>query len=55
MGPTKKFAPTSTVWKEECDRAFRQLKFLLCSSAILYSPDHGKEFVLKTVAPNQGT
>ena len=36
---TKKFAPVNVHWTEECNRAFEELKSLLCSSPILYSPD----------------
>lgn len=50
----KKFAPTSVVWTEECACAFKQLKSLLCSSPILYSPDLGREFVLQTDASDRG-
>ena len=51
---TRKFAPTRVTWSEECEYAFRQLKSLLCSSPILYSPDLGKEFVLQTDASDRG-
>ena len=51
---TKKFAPTNIMWSQECDRAFRKLKTVLCSSPILYSPDLGREFVLQTDASDRG-
>ena len=51
---TKKFAPVNVHWTEECNRAFEELKSLLCSSPILYSPDLGREFVLQTDASDRG-
>ena len=41
-------------WSPECERAFRQLKTLLCSNPVLQSPDLEKEFILQTDASECG-
>ena len=51
---TKKDRPTLLEWTDECDRAFNQLKKLLCSDPVLRSPDFDREFVLQTDASNRG-
>ncbi len=38
----------------EWERQERELKTVLCSSPILYSPDFGREFVLQTDASDRG-
>ena len=49
----RKFAPSSITWSNACDQAFQTLKSL-CSSPVLFSPDHKKEFILQTDASDRG-
>ena len=35
-----KSSPNKVIWIDVCDQAFLKLKFLLCSSPILASPNH---------------
>ena len=51
---TKKTAPNQISWNPECDRAFQQLKLLLCSSPVLRSPDFSRPFILQTDASDRG-
>ena len=47
---TKKNAPSQIIWTEKCDRAFKQLKELLCDVPLLSTPDFNRTFVLQTDA-----
>ena len=51
---TKKSAPSDIEWTADCDRAFQQLKSLLCTAPILASPDFNRQFVLQTDASDRG-
>ena len=51
---TKKTAPNQVHWDSNCDRAFKKLKELLCSSPILQSPDFARPFILQTDASDRG-
>uniref|UniRef100_A0A1X7URL1 Reverse transcriptase domain-containing protein n=1 Tax=Amphimedon queenslandica TaxID=400682 RepID=A0A1X7URL1_AMPQE len=51
---TKKMEPTAAKWTTSCDKAFNQLKDLLCQSPVLHSPDFNKEFILQTDASERG-
>ena len=51
---TRKSAPTTVCWTEECEKAFSQLKALLCSEPVLRSPDFSRDFVLQTDASERG-
>ena len=51
---TRKFAPNKISWTAQCEVAFKQLKAVLCSSPVLYSPNFEKEFVLQTDASDRG-
>ena len=50
---TRKSAPNKVVWSESCEKAFRELKLLLCSSPILRSPDFTRQFILQTDASDR--
>ena len=43
---TRRSAPRMVEWNQKCERAFRELKTLLCSNPVLQSPDLKKEFIL---------
>ena len=49
-----KKAPKQVLWNSECDRAFQQLKLLLCLSPVLRSPDFSKAFILQTNTSDHG-
>lgn len=51
---TKKMLPERLCWTSECERAFGNLKEVLCKSAVLGSPNFSKQFVLQTDASNRG-
>ena len=51
---TKKSAPNDIEWTADCDRAFQQLKSLLCTAPILASPDFDRQFLLQTDASDRG-
>ena len=51
---TKKLMPNTVVWNEKTEQAFVQLKKLLTSKPILYSPDIKKPFTLQTDASETG-
>ena len=42
------------MWSEDADRAFKELKAMLCSSPILKLPDFDRSFVLRTDASDSG-
>ena len=41
---TRKSAPNRIVWTPQCERAFVELKKLLCSAPVLKAPDFSKPF-----------
>ena len=47
---TKKSAPNTVLWNEECKWAFETLKKALCTDPVLISPDLTNMFVLQTDA-----
>ena len=51
---TRKSAPTSVCWTEQCEKAFRQFKAHLCAEPVLRSPDFNRDFVLQTDASERG-
>ena len=51
---TKKNAPNSVSWNEDCETAFCKLKMILISQPILNAPDFSKQFILQTDASNFG-
>lgn len=51
---TKKIAPSNVVWNGECDKAFKELKKLLCTSPVLRNPDFSRRFILQTDASDRG-
>ena len=51
---TKKNAHSQIIWTEKCDRAFKQLKELLCNVPLLSTPDFNRTFVLQTDASERG-
>ena len=51
---TRKDAPNQVIWTPGCQRAFDQLKEVLCSSVVLQNPDFKRQFILQTDASNRG-
>ena len=51
---TKKALPNSLKLNDEARKAFEKLKKLLCSEAVLSSPDLGRPFILQTDASDRG-
>lgn len=51
---TKKSAPVHVQWTDQCNRVFKELKRILCSSPVLRSPNFTKPFVLQTDASDRG-
>ena len=51
---TRKSKPNRVAWTTECDRAFQELKLILCSSPVLASPDFTRPFTLQTGASDCG-
>eukprot|EP00731_Ephydatia_muelleri_P007946 Em0004g284a len=51
---TKKALPNSLKLNDEAKKAFEKLKKLLCSEAVLSSPDFGRPFILQTDASDRG-
>ena len=51
---TKKSAPNSVIWNDECEDAFKALKDMLCSDPVLNSPDFKKRFIVQTDASDRG-
>ena len=47
---TKKSAPSSEVWNDECEKALQALKDTLCFDPVLNSPDVKKGFIVQTNA-----
>uniref|UniRef100_A0A1X7UPQ5 Reverse transcriptase/retrotransposon-derived protein RNase H-like domain-containing protein n=1 Tax=Amphimedon queenslandica TaxID=400682 RepID=A0A1X7UPQ5_AMPQE len=45
---------TTFHWTTECERAFQQVKRLLCEAPVLITPDLSKEIIVQTDASNQG-
>ena len=45
---TRKNSPNKVVSTDKCDKSFKELKRLLCSSPILRSPDFECQFILQT-------
>lgn len=41
-------------WTEQCDKAFKKLKEILCTEPVLKSPDFRRPFILQTDASNRG-
>ena len=50
----KKWQHTKVVWPEAADRAFKELKAMLCSLPILKLSDFYRSFVLRTYASDKG-
>lgn len=53
-GLTRKSAPNTVSWPDECQVPLLQLKVLLYSEPVLKSPDFTKEFVVQTKACERG-
>ena len=51
---TRRSAPRKLEWNQKCERAFRELKTLLCSNPVLQSPDLKREFFLQAEASEFG-
>ena len=51
---TKKALPNSIKLSDEARKAFEKLKKVMCSEAILSSPDFGRPFILQTDASARG-
>ena len=51
---TRKSKPNRVAWTTECDRAFQELKLILCSSPVLASSDFTRPFTLQTDASDRG-
>ncbi|MGH0185230.1 UNVERIFIED_CONTAM: hypothetical protein FKN15_017326 [Acipenser sinensis] len=51
---TKKSAPNSIKWSEECQGAFNTVKQRLCQAPALITPDFTKRFILHTDASDVG-
>ena len=51
---TRKSAPNTVKWSQQCNEAFETLKQCLCSGPVLRSPDFDKTFVLQTDASDRG-
>ena len=43
---TQKSAPNNVCWTVDCDRVFKELKELLCTSPVLRNPDFTRPFIL---------
>nr|XP_027223926.1 uncharacterized protein LOC113816107 [Penaeus vannamei] len=41
-------------WSEDCQQAFNNLKYLLCTAPVLRAPDIGKPFVIHVDASDSG-
>ena len=46
--------PTTVNWSSECDRAFIQLKEILCLNPVLQAPNLDEFFILQTDASEEG-
>ena len=51
---TKKTAPQWVVWTDACQKAFQELKKLLCSELVLKGPDFNSPFILQTDTSDRG-
>ena len=51
---TRRSAPKVVKRTEQCDKAFKKLKEILCTEPVLKSPDFRRPFILKTDASNWG-
>ena len=51
---TRKSAPNKVVWTPQCEKAFVELKRLLCSAPVLKAPDFSRLFILQTDASDRG-
>lgn len=51
---TRKSSPIRVKWTPECEQAFQDLKFCLCKSPVLQSPDFDLPFVVQTDASEIG-
>ncbi|MGH0143181.1 UNVERIFIED_CONTAM: hypothetical protein FKN15_019131 [Acipenser sinensis] len=51
---TKKSAPNTVKWSDECQGAFDTIKRILCQAPALVSPDFDREFILQTDASDVG-
>lgn len=51
---TRKSKSNALQWTVDCEHAFDQLKYHLCSSPVLMSPDFSRDFVLQTDASDRG-
>ncbi|XP_041102688.1 uncharacterized protein LOC121313985 [Polyodon spathula] len=51
---TKKSAPNTVKWSDECQEAFDMIKRILCQAPALVSPDFDREFILQTDASDVG-
>ena len=51
---TRKSAPNNVCWNDDCDRASKELKELLCTSPVLRNPDFTRPFILQTDALDRG-
>ncbi|XP_042611929.1 uncharacterized protein LOC122144820 [Cyprinus carpio] len=51
---TRKSSPIRVKWTPECEQAFQDLKFCLCKSPVLQSPDFDLPFIVQTDASEIG-
>jgi phospholipid-translocating ATPase len=51
---TRKAAPTTVNWSDQCQRAFQNLKDILCTAPVLRSPNFDLPFILQTDAVDRG-
>ncbi|KAG1928644.1 interferon-induced very large GTPase 1-like [Pimephales promelas] len=51
---TKKGAPDTVQWTEQCQQAFTQIKAALCGGPLLHAPDFSLPFILQTDASDKG-
>ncbi|XP_039513052.1 uncharacterized protein LOC120468602 [Pimephales promelas] len=51
---TKKGAPDTIQWTEQCQWAFTQIKAALCGGPLLHAPDFSLPFILQTDASDRG-
>ncbi|XP_039532215.1 uncharacterized protein LOC120482205 [Pimephales promelas] len=51
---TKKGAPDTVQWTEQCQQAFTQIKAALCGGPLLHAPDFSLPFILQTDASDRG-
>ena len=49
----RKSAPNKVVWTPQCEKAFAELKRLLCSALVLKAPDFSRVFILQTDASDR--